>query len=212
MSSALELFGEPAARALACALPNNKPRFMREFATANCRLGSRHIEHLKGFGVPKLVRIGAPPVVGVEYLDTADCERYLPQESGNPAYVVPIFDGGPQSLVFNIYDLVAFKPRQPNAWRLRNGNSVLLGPDWPEWCRLHEEPLRLFSNPLEWLRGSGQGSCIIDWSASLRLYLSDVPVIICDSVGLAKRVSASLSDIGRLPQIRLPKEALNVAA
>ena len=182
----------------------------KEFETANGRLCSKHIEHLKGLGVPKLVRIGAPPVVGLEYLDTADCERYWPQESGNPAYVVPIFDGGPQSLVLNIYDLVAFKPRQPDTWWLRKGHSALLGPDWPEWCRIHNEPLHLFSSPLEWLRGSGHGSCIVDWSACLRLLLSGTSALVCDSTALAKRVSSAFSDVGPIPQIRLPKEVCDV--
>ena len=185
---------------------------LQEFVTANSRLNPKHFENLTNLGVPNSVWHGGISLVGVAFVDTADVNRYWPLERGNPHYVCPIGEGGTVGEWWSIDDLVAFKPSEPDKWRLRLGVGTLLGLDWPEWCRLHEEPLRLFSNPLEWLRGSGRGSCIVDWSINLPLHLGNVSSVICDSVELASRVTAAFTEVGPTPEIRLPKEALSVAA
>ena len=189
-----------------------RPNAFSEFTAANGRLTQKHFDHLISLGVDDFAWHCASALVGVEYVITGDGDRYLPQERGNPHYCIPIGDGGPKGEWRALDDLVVFQPSKPDQWKLRFGAGDLLGPDWPQWCCMRKEPLRLYSDPLEWLRGAGQGSCFIDRTINIPLALGNVSVIVCDSFELADRVYAAFNGFEPAPEIRLPRSELNVAA
>ena len=163
-----------------------------DFVLANGRLNQEHFNQLSSLGVPTSAWFGVPSLIG-----------YWSKEKGIPLYVAPIGEGASRHEWSAIYDLVGFTPSTPDRWRLRYGLETMLGPDWPAWCRLHEEPLKLFSNPLSWLRASGQGSCIVDWSMNLRLALGNLKTIDCDTAALAEKVSTAFHSPKPIPSIRV---------
>lgn len=188
-------------------------QLVSEFQAANGRLTQKHFDHMTSLGFPSSCWFGAPSLVGLEFVETTDSNRYWPREHGNVHYVAPVLTGGPSGQLWDLLDLVVFKPSRPDQWWLRAGNGVLLGPDWPEWCvTLDNEPLYLHSTPLDWLRAGGQGSCIVDWSASLSLHLGSCADIICDTPELASRLHYALNKPTRPPNIHVAREAANVAA
>jgi len=177
---------------------------LQEFVRANDRLTDWDFNNLQTLGVDSSTLFGTLSLVGIGYVETVGQKLYRPSEQGYARYICPIGEGGPVGRWHSIYDLVAFSVDRPDdAYQTRFGEARILGPDWPDWCDLHEEPLRLFSNPLAWLRGGGRGSCILDWSINVPLALGNELTIDCDTPALASRIDRAYRSPSPLPTIRV---------
>lgn len=182
------------------------------------------IEMAGGFGVARV----APQGSGLYELDG----------EGEAAVVLPVYADHAPSRMNEVpaalpVDLVAWRPEKPSAWWLRSGEAWLLGagalldvqqlegeraivrqdnrtmrgtapvPDAPA--------LRLFSDPLQWLRSECAGAVVLNWALAA-CDLAAVEHIECESPALRALVRAALSRPPRLPVLSVASPAEGVAA
>ncbi len=131
----------------------------------------------------------------------------LAEGAGETAIILPVTEGGV------VTDLVAFDPRTPDAWALRRGDGVMLG--WDLWhANAHvpqiaggwrEDPaVRLFANPLQWMRGGGEGLCLLAWTQSTMAMLRALGperTIVCEDDHFAAVVAKRMAERPRLPAV-----------
>jgi hypothetical protein len=143
---------------------------------------------LQTFGLP----VSTGPVWGVSFVEIAP-HNYAPGAGGKPAIIVPLFVDG------ELHDLVAtgLATRQT---RTREGIATVLGREWIECAKIYETAVRLFGDPIEWLRNECRGAVVVDWRAA-RYELADLPGIVCENELVAKRVDRALRQPSRLPQL-----------
>lgn len=133
------------------------------------------------------------PIFGVEFV-ASDAHNYAPEPGGKPALILPHFEGG------RLLDLVACD-LATRASRTRAGVCTALGADYIDRARWDETPVRLFADPVEWLRADRQGACIVDWRA-VRHVLADVPAVNCGANrALADRVDKALRQPVHVPRL-----------
>ena len=121
------------------------------------------------YATPSNARFRVPGgALGITRIETSD-GLYQPSESGWGAIIMAtaIVTGG------GYEDLLAFRPATPDRWWLRRGVARWLG-EWELGRRMFtapvhieppalmpshrtDEPLHIFSNPLEWLRAGCDG-------------------------------------------------------
>lgn len=120
-----------------------------------------------GIGIRALRVVGG---IGVANVTThgplyEPCTREL---GGRPMVIMPVACTAHYECTDDIHDLVAFDPRKPDRWWLRRGVARCLG-EWrlrnvrertPIWQLPDDRPpvLRVFSDPLSWLRGNCRGA------------------------------------------------------
>ena len=75
--------------------------------------------------------------------------------------------------------------------RTRTGLATVLGQEWLDHARGTETAVRLFGDPIVWLRNGCRGAVVVDWRAA-RYALGDVPGIACESDTLAERVNRAM--------------------
>lgn len=136
--------------------------------------------------------IDAGPVWGVDYVQ-ADAHHYQPTPDGRPAIIVPCSIDG------SIIDLVACG-LEARACRTRRGVCTVLGAEWLDRARLHEQPARVLADPIEWLRNNRCGAVIVDWR-SARSELADLPGIACSNSLLARRIDKALREPAHVPPL-----------
>jgi hypothetical protein len=131
----------------------------------------------------------------------------LAEGAGETAIILPVTESGV------VTDLVAFDPRTPDAWALRRGDGVMLG--WDVWhANAHvpqiaggwrEDPaVRLFANPLQWMRGGGEGLCLLAWTQSTMAMLRALGperTIVCEDDHFAAVVAERMAERPRLPTV-----------
>jgi hypothetical protein len=139
---------------------------------------------------------------GVGFVDI-DTHHYAPAVGGKPAIIVPLFEGRA------LLDLIAVG-LETRSTRTRRGVATVLAQDWLDHARETETAVRLFGDPIEWLRNGCRGAVVIDWRA-VRYVLADVPGIACEGELLAKRVEQALERPVRIPQLFV-REARRAAA
>ena len=105
---------------------------------------------------------------GVGFVDI-DSHNYAPAVGGKPAIIVPLFEGGA------LLDLIAVG-LETRSTRTRRGLATVLGQEWLEHARETETAVRLFGDPIEWLRNGCRGAVVVDWRAA-RYELGDLPGI-----------------------------------
>ena len=106
------------------------------------------------------------PLWGVAFVEI-DANHYAPAPGGRPALIVPHFDGNA------LLDLVACG-LQTRTCRTREGICTALGLDHIEHAKETGTAVRLFADPIDWLRNGRRGAVIVDWRAA-RFMLADVP-------------------------------------
>ena len=139
-----------------------------EFASAVTRLfDDGHAKTVLNLGVPKSAICGRPPLVGVAAVEIDDDGSFQFIEYGDLALVVA--DGVRGAMGWSTVDeLVVFRTDRPGRWGVRRGDVPLLGAGLND--ALHDyamtlgEPIRLYENPMSWLRAGGQGLVVLDWS------------------------------------------------
>lgn len=104
-----------------------------------------------------------------------------------------------------VVDVCAVRSSEPEEWHLLTGAGWILGDEWLRGAQIGTvSRLRLFGNPLEWLRGAGAGICLLEWSreaiSALRS-LGDGVTLLCDDDGAADRLRDILTR-GGLPIVQ----------
>jgi hypothetical protein len=152
---------------------------------------------LQACGLP----VDGPSTWGVSFVDI-DPHHYAPA-GGKAAIVTPLFADGA------LLDLIA-TGLATRSTRTRLGAATMLGRQWIDHAKDTETAVRLFGDPLEWLRNGCRGAVVIDWRAA-RYELADLPGIACENEMLAKRVEHALKQPARIPQLFV-REAHRAAA
>lgn len=119
---------------------------------------------------------------------------YQPREDGKEAIVIAVDQ--------DVSDIVAWLPDNPAQWWLCRGNGVILNPLAIQRAGICDEPLHLFSSPMAWLEGHGQGACILDWNIDAPFWLGGLSRLIIDDQGIAQRIHAAYRR-PTLPEIRI---------
>jgi hypothetical protein len=141
-------------------------------------------------------------VWGVSFVEI-DAQHYLPVPGGKPAIITPLFQDGV------LLDLVA-TGLQTRATRTRRGIATVLGQEWIDHAKETETTVRLFGDPIEWLRNNRRGAVVVDWRAA-RYALADVPGIACETEFLAAQVERAMHQPLSLPKLFV-REASRAAA
>ena len=133
-----------------------------------------------------------------------DAHHYAPEPGGKPALIIPHFEDG------RLQDLVAVG-LATRASRSRMGICSALGTNFIEKAREMETPLRLFADPIQWIKHRRHGACIIDWHLA-HYILADLPAGIESEGGelLAAKVRKALDRPSRIPPIFV-RETANAA-
>lgn len=153
---------------------------------------------LQACGLP----IDTGPTWGASFVEI-DAHNYAPVAGGKAAIICPLFEDGV------LLDLVA-AGLETRSTRTRTGIATVLGQEWIDRAKDTETTVRLFADPIAWLRNDRRGAVIVDWRAA-RYALADVPGIACESDILAKRVERAMRQPVRLPQLFV-READHAAA
>ena len=146
--------------------------------------------------------IDGGPTWGVSFVDI-DPHHYAPAAGGKAAIITPLFADGA------LLDLIA-TGLATRSTRTRLGVATMLGREWIDHAKATETAVRLFGDPIEWLRNGCRGAVVIDWRAA-RYELADLPGIACENEMLAKRVEHALKQPARIPQLFV-REAHRAAA
>ena len=139
---------------------------------------------------------------GVAFVEI-DGHHYAPVAGGKPAIITPLFHDGA------LADLVA-TGMQTRATRTRAGIATVLGREWIDHAKATETTVRLFADPIEWLRNGRRGAVVVDWR-SARHALADVPGIACETDFLAAQVERAMHQPVCLPKLFV-REANRAAA
>jgi hypothetical protein len=143
---------------------------------------------------------------GVHGIIPSNDGSYEPIDDGQRAVIVPTIpllspvemeDGDD---IEDVGDLVAFLPSDPSHWWCRTGSMPILNPAAILGAEIYDEPLKVWSTPLDWMRASGDGIVILDPLAHLGMYLGSVRQLICDTVELGREVDRRL----RQPEPKMP--------
>jgi hypothetical protein len=146
--------------------------------------------------------IDSGPTWGVSFVEI-DAHHYAPAPGGKPAMIVPTFEDG------RLIDLVAVGLEMRSS-RSRAGIATVLGQEWINRAKDTGITVRLFTDPIEWLRNGCCGAVVVDWRAA-RYALADVPGIACESELLAKQVDRAMRQPAHVPQLFV-REAGRAAA
>ncbi|NMM45955.1 hypothetical protein HH303_15765 [Rhodospirillaceae bacterium KN72] len=171
------------------------------------QLGLRNLAHaVRG---PQLCAVGNVRPDGKRFA--------IDHDGGLPALVVaawdrpcPLDDGLP-GWAESLDDLVAFSPDRPEKWWTMAGGNIL-GGFWLERASYLDEPALIHDRPIDWLRAGGFGSVVLDWDAPPILTLSTLRRIVSRSERTAARIARALTRPVSIPEIRVNREVLNVAA
>lgn len=218
--------------------PDPRPDRRRHVDVDKAGEGSRMIDLLSelrhaadGVRQPHLDRLKA---LGVSLGWLADCDVYpfgisRCEPAGEGLYqmgdgalhlIIPVLEDGV------LVDLCAVRSDDPSNWLLRTGNGWALGVEkgigpyvWYAPASVdgagnvrHQvgKPTHIFSDPLDWLQGRGEGICILDWSAAEVRYLDVLSEVVCSDHGTAVLLERALTRPTRLPKISI-MEAARVA-
>jgi hypothetical protein len=152
---------------------------------------------------PALQDCGLPAEgFGVSFVEI-DAHHYAPISGGKPAIIAPLFENG------RLLDLVA-TGIEARSTRTRAGIATVLGQEWIDRAKDTETTVRLFADPIEWLRNEGRGAVVVDWRAA-RHALADVPGIACETEFLAAQVERAMRQPASLPKLFV-REANRAAA
>lgn len=168
-----------------------------EMRAAHARLEGRQMEILAGLGLPA-AQLYAETLIGVTTGAIDRRDFWQPDEAGRRLLVTPLTEAGA------ILDLVAFDPKEPNAWYLRTGHGWALGHEamerasqgWPG-----DAPLVLHATPMEWLASGCEGTCVVQWTDEARRTIRDLAACEVRSSEFARALRLELTRPPRIPEI-----------
>lgn len=179
---------------------------LNELRAASAMVRQCHLDRLRGLGVS----IGwmadiDPGPFGAQHCEDMGGGLYQPNPGAAPLhFVFPVIQDG------DLVDLVAFRTTDPGTWKLRTGHGWALGLARGVGHWLWSERVHLFDTPLDWLRGRGDGICVLDWNAPEVVDLDVLPEVVCSSPAVARVFERALTRPTRLPKISF-MEAARVA-
>ena len=174
-----------------------------EMAAANQAAGFAHLRRLNALGVGRhyLAEMGLRQSFGSVRATAAEDGVYLPGE-GSTHLLLPVVEDG------TLVDLCAFRSPAPGAWLLRTGLGWALGLERGLERHTWGDPVPIAATPLDWLRGDGEGLCILDWDAPEVRYLDELPEVICSSEALVAQLRTAISKPVRFPKISVREISL----
>ncbi len=175
---------------------------------------------LNALGVPRAVIATLTGAQGVGRMRVAQRDsRWRADPAGAWRLILPVHDALGQ-----LIDLLAVSSADEDAWSLRTGDGFIWGlaqledartagdrlreaRSWgvePKWADRQSATLRVFSTPLEYLRGSGTGICVLEWGPAalteLRSLGEDVTLLVADPEAV-ETLNHALRH-GGLPKVR----------
>lgn len=113
-----------------------------------------------------------------------------------------------------LIDVLALSSTCRDEWAARTGFATLLG--WDLWVQAQlgvRKRLRVFSTPLDWLAGAGEGICVLEWSAETLGMLRSLGerVTLCVDPGAKDKMKSLLSH-GGLPRVEAVQMTRGIAA
>ena len=129
-------------------------------------LTGRHIRQLADAGVTtaawiKAGHLATPRISAVGRL-------FTPDPFGQPAFVLPIYDGEPVGELnpdptILLADLCAFHLDEPERWCVRRGEwGLVLGKDKFLEAMVTGSNITLHATPLQWIQAECEGACPLD--------------------------------------------------
>ncbi len=93
---------------------------------------------------------------------------WMPEPTGTPAFVLPVWDGPAPSIYRGVghpvlVDLIAWRPDDPTRWWYRTGDGDALGVEHLDLAHTEGWPICFATTPLEWLRGNCHGACLLEY-------------------------------------------------
>jgi len=174
------------------------PWLLRELVTAHRLIRQPHYaEDFRRCGID----INGGLILGLTAIDFDD-HHYAPAPGGKGALIIPHFQGN------TLIDLVAVG-LETFTCRTRTGIATVLGAEHIERARERGTVVRLFKDPIDWLRNGRRGACIVDWRAA-RHVLADVPGVACDDEITAAKIDRLRQPAPVVPRIFV-REPANAA-
>ena len=167
----------------------------------------RKLDLLRSLGVAAAGLEACGGMIGLTTIEAdAKARLFQPFPTGPEALIVPVAVLGDV-----VIDLLALPVRQPETWYRRTGHAPILGEEAAERADFMGEPLEVFATPLAWLRGGGSSVVVLDWRASLSLYLGGVDKLLVEDDALGHRLKQALQRDVELPDIRVSGGLANAA-
>lgn len=172
---------------------------------AASRIRQSHLDLIRRLGVTPAALAEMNllfPAVGI--VEAEPIGEGLWQPAEGPAHLVqPVLVDGA------VVDLVAWRSIRPDAWRLRTGAAWVLGEDL---LRVHgswgnDQALRVYATPLDWLAGTGDGVCVLDWSSSEVRSLLNIREIEVSSKAFGDILLREVTKPLRMPRIRVRRRS-----
>lgn len=162
-----------------------------------------HLDRLNVLGVSiGFLADVEPHPFGVQHCEDLGRGLFQPSPGAAPLHViVPVLEDG------ELVDLCAFRTTNPGNWMLRAGNGWALGlaRGLRHWT--WREQVHLFDSPIDWLRGRGEGVCILDWDAPEVRDLDVLSEIVCSSPAVARELRRVITRPTRCPKISVMEAA-----
>jgi hypothetical protein len=170
-----------------------------EMAGATSALGLPQLQVLRGIGLPA-PQLHADGMIGVARGLVDKSDFWAADEGGSRLLITPLIESGV------VVDLIAFDPKQPNAWFLRTGHGWALGADtiaraqnyWPD-----DGALVLHATPLDWLASGCEGACVTQWTDEARTTIRGIHACEVRSSEFARALRLELTRPPRIPEIQV---------
>jgi len=176
-----------------------------EFSVAVRAIRQHHLDHLMARGITGRAMI-AVGLVGVARIEVGRAGLYQPADHGLPVLILPCWDRAPVrpdgSVAWDAVpvDLVAVRTDDPGRWWLRRGAVTLLGEWLLDHALLGDDPIRVYRDPLAWLRAGGDGVVVLD-DAGFDI-LANLPAgLVAEDVEHGQEIRARLSRPLPVPRI-----------
>lgn len=178
----------------------------REMWAAVQRVRGEHIERLLSLGCQPdlLAQLGAEqPPFGFGRVRLQRGGFYEPDEHGDPAVIVPVFDWS--SDVAGVVDLIAWQTARPRRWAWRVGSGWALG----EHLLDQGDEVQVVETPLEWLALGGRAFCPLDWDAPAQCWsrLRSGPRFVFADEPLKSKVCVAIARSFRMPDMEVRRAA-----
>jgi hypothetical protein len=129
-----------------------------EFSKAVCSLTPERIDRLRAAGVHERAIFHTPLLVGMAPIQTHRGGLY-DVDATAAAWAILLPCGEWDGLNWQLVDICAFHPDQPDKWYRRRGAADVLG----VIDHFSMQPRRLHRRPIDWLVDEGRGLCVLDW-------------------------------------------------
>jgi hypothetical protein len=145
------------------------------FSTADLRaemlrfgIDYRHCRRLEVAGVEGrfVCELSAHLMIGAARVNLSRDGALWEPHGPHGSLLLAVFEGG------ELIDIAAFTTAQPDRVALRIGQGAVLGEERIEQAERaalagRRVALRVFADPMEWLRHRGEGVCVVDWKRAL---------------------------------------------